>query len=245
MRRFSVRSLMALVFICAIGMAAFRGAGDLWGGILLLVALTFVGFAVMGALILRGSEKYWWAGFAFFGGGYLALAFGPWLSDTFQPQLGTTHLLEQVRGRMHPSVIPIQADLATLEGERENALARLARAKSMAQRANDPARVAIEKNLAALDKQIAATKSAPTHDQFQRVGHSLFRASGRFAGRNARRLVLREAANAARCQRPHPHLRKVEPKTHQSTKLAGFFHTRPSTFDVHPAPPWALRVSVE
>jgi hypothetical protein len=171
MRRFSVRSLMALVFVCAIGLAAFRGAGDLWGGILLLVALAAIGFAVMGAVILRGLEKYWWAGFAFFGGGYLTLAFGPWLSDTFQPQLGTTHLLEQVRGRMHPSV-SLQGDLATLEGERDNATAQLARIKRRP--ANDPARVVTEKNLAALNKQIATIKPAPTHDQFQRVGHSLF-----------------------------------------------------------------------
>src|SRR6516165_7090836 len=123
MRRFSVRSLMAVVFVCAIGMAAFRGTGDLWGGILLLIALAAVGFAVMGAVILRGPEKYWWAGFAFFGGGYLALAAGPLLSDTFQPHLGTTHLLSHLRARMHPSVIPIDADISVLEAERENVIA--------------------------------------------------------------------------------------------------------------------------
>jgi hypothetical protein len=174
MRRFSVRSLMALVFVCAIGMAAFRGAGDLWGGILLLVALAAVSFAVMGAVILRGLEKYWWAGFAFFGGGYLTLAFGPWLSDTFQPQLGTTHLLVQIHARMHPAVLPIQGDLAALAAQREVAIERVARITRRARQANDPARVAIEKELAALDKQIATIKAAPTHDQFQRVGHSLF-----------------------------------------------------------------------
>jgi hypothetical protein len=174
MRRFSVRSLMALVFVCAVGMAAFRGAGDLWGGILLLVALAAVGAAVMGAVILRGLEKYWWAGFAFFGGVYLALAFGPWLSDTFQSQLGTTHLLGQIRVRMHPLIVPIQGDLAALEVDRENTIAREARIKSLARNANDPALVIMKKQLAALDKKIATIKSAPTDDQFQRVGHSLF-----------------------------------------------------------------------
>jgi hypothetical protein len=174
MRRFSVRSLMALVFVCAIGMAAFRGAGDLWGGILLLVALAAVGFAVMGAVILRGLEKYWWAGFAFFGGGYLALAFGPWLSDTFQPQLGTTHLLGQIHARMHPSALHNGEDVAALEAERGVAIESVARITRLARQANDPARVALEKRLLVLDKQIAAVKAAPTHDQFQRVGHSLF-----------------------------------------------------------------------
>ena len=74
---------------------------------------------------------------------------------------------------MHPSVIPIEEDLAALMAERDVAIERVARITRMARQARDPARVAIEKELASLDKRIAALKSAPTHDQFQRVGHSL------------------------------------------------------------------------
>ena len=116
MRRFSVRSLMAFVFVCAIGLAALRApvifgvASCCWSPLPLSASQSWA------AVVLRGLEKYWWAGFAFFGGGYLALAFGPWLSDTFQPQLGTTHLLEQLRGRMHPSVLVIQVDLGDSGG---------------------------------------------------------------------------------------------------------------------------------
>jgi hypothetical protein len=84
MRRFSIRSLMAFVFLCAVGLAAFRNTGELWAGMLLLAALTAVGVALMGVVILRGKEQYWFAGFAFFGGRYLALAIVPWLSDAFQ-----------------------------------------------------------------------------------------------------------------------------------------------------------------
>jgi hypothetical protein len=81
-RRFSIRTLMVLVLVSAVGLAALRSAGDLWAGMLLLLALASVGVAVMGAFIMRGSERYWWVGFAFFSSGYLALAVGPWLSDT-------------------------------------------------------------------------------------------------------------------------------------------------------------------
>jgi len=117
MRRFSIRSLIALIIVLAVGLAALRDANELWAGMLLLVALAAVGFAVMGAAILRGKERYWWAGFAFFGGGYLALAVGPWPSDTFQPRLGTRHLLRYIYSQLTPGeleavlVLPNSHDL--------------------------------------------------------------------------------------------------------------------------------------
>src|ERR1035441_7935872 len=95
MRRISIRSLMALVLVSAVGLAALRNAGDLWAGMLLLGTLAAVGVAVMGAIILRGRERYWWLGFALFSGGYLALALGP-----LQRQLSTTHLLAYIHAKV-------------------------------------------------------------------------------------------------------------------------------------------------
>ena len=60
MRRFSVRSLMAFIFVCAIGLAALRNANDLWAGAMLFVALAAFALAVHGAVILRGRERSWW-----------------------------------------------------------------------------------------------------------------------------------------------------------------------------------------
>src|SRR5436309_1310644 len=94
---------MTFVLVSAVGLAALRNASDLWAGMMMLVALAAVGVAVLGAVILRGRERYWWAGFAFFTGGYLALAIGPWLSDTLQPQLGTTALLKYVHSQVAAS----------------------------------------------------------------------------------------------------------------------------------------------
>jgi hypothetical protein len=54
----------------------------------------------MGAVILPGKERYWWAGFWFFGGGYLMLTAGPWFSDTVQPQLATTQLLNYLQAKL-------------------------------------------------------------------------------------------------------------------------------------------------
>lgn len=77
MRRFAISKLMVLVLISAVGLAALRSASDLWAGMMLLFALAAVGIAVMAAVILRGRERYWWAGFAFFAGGYLCLPSAP------------------------------------------------------------------------------------------------------------------------------------------------------------------------
>src|SRR5437868_1966746 len=100
MHRFSIRTLMAFVLVSAVGLAALRNASDLWAGMMLLVALAAVGVAVMGAVILGGKERYWWAGFAFFGGGYFVLAFTPRLSDASRPHLGTTHLLSKAHTQL-------------------------------------------------------------------------------------------------------------------------------------------------
>jgi hypothetical protein len=93
MRRFSIRTLMALIVVSAVGLAALRNANDLWAGMMFLAVLAAVGIALIGTFILRDRERYWWAGFAFFAGSYLVVAFSPWVSDQWPTFLGTTNLL--------------------------------------------------------------------------------------------------------------------------------------------------------
>jgi hypothetical protein len=104
MRRYTIRSLMALVILAAVGLAALRSANELWAGLMLLVALATIGVTLLGTIISRGRERAWWAGFAFFAGSYLLLAEGPWLSPWLRPQLGTTHLLNELHSRLMPQV---------------------------------------------------------------------------------------------------------------------------------------------
>jgi hypothetical protein len=100
MRRFSIRSLSAFVLVSAIGLAALKNDNEVWAGMLLLLALATLGTAVLGSVFLRGKERAWWIGFAFFGGVYLALAVGPWFSETIEPQLGTRLLLNYVQAKL-------------------------------------------------------------------------------------------------------------------------------------------------
>jgi hypothetical protein len=93
MRQFSIRTLMAVIVGSVVGLAALRNANELWAGITLLGAVAAVCFALMGAVMLRGTERVWCGGFVFLGGIYLACAFVPWLSGEFQPIPGTTQIL--------------------------------------------------------------------------------------------------------------------------------------------------------
>jgi hypothetical protein len=168
---------MAVILVSAIGLAAIRNANSLWAGMMLLTALAVVGIAVMGAVILRGKERYWWAGFAFFGGAYLAIAVGPWLSPWFQPLLGTTDLLRYSYDRMNPSEGPPlnDAELAAFDSRRSALVQHLERITGIARNAHDPAIVVLRRQLARLDAELAASKnSGPLYEHFQSVGHSLF-----------------------------------------------------------------------
>jgi hypothetical protein len=115
-RHISIRSLMAFVVVAAVGLAALRNPNEIWAGIMPLLALAAVGTALLGAIILRGQEQYWWLGFAFFSGGYLALALGPWQSETVQPQLGTTYLLNYLRTKMANSQLDTNIIPAPFQG---------------------------------------------------------------------------------------------------------------------------------
>jgi hypothetical protein len=100
MRRFSIRTLMALVLVSAVGLAAIRNANELWAKVMTIVALAFVCVAVVWAILRCGRERAWWLGFAVLGGVYLFVSFSP-----LRYRLGTTHLLEYVHAKVAGSSI--------------------------------------------------------------------------------------------------------------------------------------------
>ncbi len=185
---------MVLVLISAVGLAALRSASDLWAGMMLLFALAAVGIAVMAAVILRGRERYWWAGFAFFAGGYLALAVGPWLSDTFQPQLGTTHLLRYVHVRLSPDAAWTAAEFQELDNLRMKLIAQLDHLRRTARSTKDPAIVSRRAELAKADQRLATMKNAaPPQRPVPACGSLPLRPAGGPGGWNRRHVVLLEA----------------------------------------------------
>jgi hypothetical protein len=174
MRRLSIRSLMSFVVVSAVGLAALRNASDLWAGMMLLAALAALGAATLGSLILRGKERCWWAGFAVFSGGYLALAVGPWFRENPRPLLGTTHLLTYAQQKIHPSPVLMNADLASAQTAHDTLVAQFTRLKHNMRNPNNPAIIALQASLSSVDQEITVLRRTPTREQFQLVGHSLF-----------------------------------------------------------------------
>ena len=99
---------------------------------------------------------------------------GPWLSDTFQPQLGTTQVLRHAHDRMMASASPTldDAELADLRKRRFELRSVFMQVRG--RRESDPSLIATKRALAKVDQQLAAADAVPPFDQFRRVGHSLF-----------------------------------------------------------------------
>lgn len=101
MRRFSIRAIMTIIVISAVGLAALRNANDWWSGTMLLLSLAATGTGVLGTLFLRGRDRPWWSGYALFSGMYLVLTFAPVFRTEVNPHLATSTAL----GYVHSKVI--------------------------------------------------------------------------------------------------------------------------------------------
>jgi hypothetical protein len=101
MRRFTILSLMGLVFGLAVAIAALRNADDTWAGGLLLGTALLIGVMTLGACFRSGRGRAWRLGFAVFSGGYFALAFLG-LSEPNLARLPTSWLLRYVHQRVAP-----------------------------------------------------------------------------------------------------------------------------------------------
>jgi hypothetical protein len=188
MRRFSIRSLMAFVLVSAVGLAALRNANELWAGLMLTVAFGAAATAVMGALTLRGVERYRWAGFAVFSGGYLAMTLGPGLNAPFKSHFGTTALLNYVQSQVAVASPSQPATVGNRIGRRENLVQRIASLEESTDGTNGLTLANLKKRLADLDAANERQRlllavadqwrsllpGAVNAEQFFCVGHSLF-----------------------------------------------------------------------
>ena len=98
MHRFSIRALMVLIVVAALGLVALRNARYWWTGLLPLMAAVALEVAILGAMFLRGRRRVWWVGAAVSVGAYLFLTLDPWLSS----DLGTAYVLKYAYARLTP-----------------------------------------------------------------------------------------------------------------------------------------------
>jgi hypothetical protein len=84
----------------------------LWAGLTFLLTCVLLGFAILGALLVRGKSREIWLGAALFGWGYLILAFGLHPLQATCPYLVTGQFLNTIRPWFPPSVsgLPVTDD---------------------------------------------------------------------------------------------------------------------------------------
>jgi hypothetical protein len=74
--RFSIGSLLTLIAIFAVGLAALRSPSPLWASTTYTVAAVAIVAGVSNAILGRGARRAYWLGFSLFGGAYFYLADG-------------------------------------------------------------------------------------------------------------------------------------------------------------------------
>jgi hypothetical protein len=87
MRRFSIRSVMALIMIAGISLAAIRIGSAPWSGAMLSITFFTMVCSLLGVAWTRGLRRIYWSGFAALGWSYLLLMYAPWLSWKVGPFL--------------------------------------------------------------------------------------------------------------------------------------------------------------
>jgi hypothetical protein len=100
--RVSIGSLLAVIGIFGVALAALRNPSYLWANAAFTTALAAVMAAVVNTVFGRGSRRAYWIGFALFGGIYLSICSMPALRDSVCPRLVTEAILDVVYALMAP-----------------------------------------------------------------------------------------------------------------------------------------------
>ena len=170
MKRVSIRSLMVFVAFAAIALTSLRNANAWWAGITLLLALAAVGMAVIGAAMMRGRARCWWASFALFSAGYLVVTFAPGISASVGQNLVTTTALDYLYSQFAASSTEARLP-QVLWWQHARVMAEVDRLRAENRQPGDRELDREMRMLINLQTQLRGT--ADKRD-YLRVGHSLF-----------------------------------------------------------------------
>jgi hypothetical protein len=98
----SIASLLGVVAILGVGLAALRSPTQLWAGLALCLTLGSLTMAPLAAVYRRGTDRAFWVGFATCGWAYLVVHLAPWFDSHVGPHLATTAALDFAYDRLQP-----------------------------------------------------------------------------------------------------------------------------------------------
>jgi hypothetical protein len=86
---FSIASLLVVIGVFGIALAALRNPSYLWANVTFSVALAAIVLAIINTIYGRGANRAYWLGFVLCGGTYFAICTTPGLRDALNPRLAT------------------------------------------------------------------------------------------------------------------------------------------------------------
>ena len=104
--RIRLSTFLIAVAAPALMFGSLRFATDAWSGVVLMLTLAALAFAVVSAVYRRGSTRAFWLVFAVFGGMYtLMLAFMYWPDVPHRHDLPTTRVIDKLGERLAPPLV--------------------------------------------------------------------------------------------------------------------------------------------
>jgi hypothetical protein len=79
--RFTIGSLILIVAVVAVALAAIRNASRPWAGAILSITFFALICSFLGIVLGRGMRRVYWSGFAVLGWSYILLMYVPWLGE--------------------------------------------------------------------------------------------------------------------------------------------------------------------
>ena len=104
MRRphFTIASLLAVIGILGVALAALRNPSYLWANVTFSLAFAALVLAIINAVYGRGARRAYWVGFTLCGGTYFAVCWMPGLHESVCPRLAT----EVIFDFLYPHIAP-------------------------------------------------------------------------------------------------------------------------------------------
>jgi hypothetical protein len=99
--RFSIRSLMAVIVVSAIALAAIRNCSTVWAGAIFSITFFTLLCSLLGIAFGRNIRRIYWTGFAVLGWSYMLLVCIPWLDENIGRFLLAPNLFAYLEEVLH------------------------------------------------------------------------------------------------------------------------------------------------
>ena len=104
--RFTIASVLAVIAILAVALAALRSPSYLWVNVTFSLALGALVVGIVNAIYGRDAGRAYWVGFSLCGGIYFAICSLPGLRDSVCPRLVTEVVFDFLYPHLSPAATP-------------------------------------------------------------------------------------------------------------------------------------------